>query len=151
MVASTRTSSAIVRRAAEALDLALLQHAQELRLQSLRHLRDLVEEQRSALRLLELAGVCVVRAGERAFLVPEEHGFEHLLRNRRAVDRDEWSFRARRMTVDVAREDFLAGAALAGEQHGDVARGDTARERRDAARARILRNEPASASSMASA
>ena len=43
--------------AAEALDFAFLQHAQQLRLQAERHLGDFVEQQRAALRLLELAGM----------------------------------------------------------------------------------------------
>ena len=47
------------RAAAEALDFALLQHAQQLGLQRQRHLGDFVEQDRAALRLLELAGVRV--------------------------------------------------------------------------------------------
>ena len=43
--------------AAEALDFAFLQHAQQLRLQAERHLGHFVEQQRAALRLLELAGM----------------------------------------------------------------------------------------------
>ncbi len=43
--------------AAEPLDLALLQHAQQFGLQRQRHFGDLIQQQRAALRLLELARV----------------------------------------------------------------------------------------------
>ena len=47
---------ACARSRADALDLALLQRAQQLRLQRERQLADLVEEQRAAVGDLELAG-----------------------------------------------------------------------------------------------
>ena len=50
-----RTSTRTGLRAADALELALLQHAQQLRLQLERQLADLVEEQRAAVGQLELA------------------------------------------------------------------------------------------------
>ena len=86
LVASTRTSSAIGLLAAQALDLALLQHAQQLGLQAERHLGDLVQQQRAAVRLLELAGVGAGGAGEGALLVAEQRRLEHVLGNRGAVD-----------------------------------------------------------------
>ena len=74
---------------AERLDLALLQHAQELGLQAELHLRDLVEQQRAAVRLHELADAAGLRAREGALLMAEQQRLEHLLRNRGAVDCDE--------------------------------------------------------------
>ncbi len=74
---------------AEALNLALLQNAQQLRLQRQRHLRHLIEQQGAALRLLEFPGVTGVRAGEGAPFVAEQHRLEHVLGDRRAVDGDE--------------------------------------------------------------
>ena len=68
----TRTSTIIGPLAANALQLAFLQHAQQLRLHRQRHVADLVEEQRPAVRLLELAEMTRGRAGERALLVPEQ-------------------------------------------------------------------------------
>ena len=44
-------------RAAQALHLALLQHAQQLGLQRQRHLGDFIQQQRAALGLFELARV----------------------------------------------------------------------------------------------
>ena len=75
--------------AADGADLLLLQHAQELHLQAHRHVADLVEQQRAAVRRLEQALVGAMRARERAFLVTEELGLEQVLGHRAAVDRDE--------------------------------------------------------------
>ena len=74
---------------AEPLILALLQHAQKLRLHGRTHLRDFVEEQHAARGLLDLARVHCLRARERAALVAEQLGFEQLFGQRRAVERDE--------------------------------------------------------------
>ena len=59
-------------RVADALELALLQHAQQLRLQRRAHRPDLVEEERPLVRLLEASLARPDRAGERAADVAEE-------------------------------------------------------------------------------
>ena len=74
--------------AAEALELALLQHAQELGLRRQAHLADLVEEQHAAGGQLDLARLGLLRAREGAALVAEELGLEQLLGERRAVQGD---------------------------------------------------------------
>jgi hypothetical protein len=61
-----RTSTLIGVRPADAVELALLQHAQQAGLRLRRHVADLVEEQRAAVGLLEAAGARSVRAGEGA-------------------------------------------------------------------------------------
>ena len=76
-------------RIADALERALLQHAQQLRLELERDLADLVEEQRALAGELEAAGAVGDRAGERALDVPEQLALEHAGRERGAVDRDE--------------------------------------------------------------
>ena len=75
--------------AADALELPLLEHAQELGLERERHLADLVEEQGAAVGHLELAGLARHGAGEGALLVAEELAFEQGLGERGAVDGDE--------------------------------------------------------------
>ena len=47
----------------------------------------------------------------------EQLGFEQMLRDRRAIDADEACARAVRARMDVARQHFLAGSGLAGDQH----------------------------------
>ena len=61
----------------------------QLRLQPHVHLGDFVEQQRAAVRFLELADAARDRAGERALLVAEQFGFEQVLGDRGAIDRDE--------------------------------------------------------------
>ena len=96
---------------------ALLDRAQQLRLHRQRQVADLVEEQRAAVGRLEEAFAIVHRAGERALAIAEELGLEQLLGDRAAVDRDERLRRAHADLVDRARDQFLAGAGLAGHQH----------------------------------
>src|SRR5262249_61888432 len=103
-------------RAADALDLAFLNRAQQLRLQIEAQVADLVEEQRAVRGQLELAELLTVRAGERAALVAEEGALRELARDRGEVDRDE-----RRvgigLAVDQPGQQLLARAALAEDQH----------------------------------
>ena len=61
------------------IDLAVLQRAQQLHLRVERQLADLVEEQRAAVRFLELADALVDGAGERALLVPEQDALDQVL------------------------------------------------------------------------
>jgi hypothetical protein len=62
--------------AAEALELALLEHAQELRLCRGGHLADLVEKQQAPGRMLHLPRLALGRAGEGASLESKQLGFE---------------------------------------------------------------------------
>jgi hypothetical protein len=65
--------------AAETLELALFEHAQQLRLTVERHLADLVEKQHAAIGLLDAPGLGRDRAGERAALVAEQLRLEQLI------------------------------------------------------------------------
>ena len=112
--------------AADAIEAAVRQHAQQPRLQLRRHVADLVEEQRAALGLLEAAAALLLRAGERAALVAEQLGLEQVLRHRRGVDGDEGLCGARTMPVQRPGDKLLAGAGLAGDQHRDARLGKAA-------------------------
>ena len=83
--------------------------------------------------LLEETALGDVGAGEGAAHVSEEFALEQTLRDRRAVDRDERLRRAAAREVDGARDDFLAGAALAADQHARAAARDLADQREDLA------------------
>ena len=85
----TRTSTWIGVVRPEGLEDAVLEHAEELHLRGDGHLRDLVEEERAAVRGLESAVALLGGAGERALLVAEELGLEEGLGERGAVDGDE--------------------------------------------------------------
>src|SRR3954468_8530870 len=99
-------------RATEAGDFPLLQDSEELRLQIERQFANLVEEERSFLRLLEAARAPRGRAGVGALLRPEQLALEELRRNRGAVHRHEAALAAGRQ-VERARHALLAGARLA--------------------------------------
>ena len=111
-------------RAADALELLLLQHAQQLRLRFERQLAHLVEEQRAAVGELEAPAALLGRAGERALLVPEELALDQFARERGAVDLDERPLAARAAVVDRARDELLAGAGLAEHEHRALGRRD---------------------------
>ena len=66
----------------------------------------------------------VVGAGEGALAVAEQLALEHVARHRGAVEGDERAVGAVGRAMDHAREHLLAGAGLAGEEDGQVARGD---------------------------
>src|SRR5690606_17305565 len=88
----------------------------QLALRADRQLADLVEEDDAAVGDLEQAALGGLGVGEGAALVAEQLALDELLGERRAVDRDERARAARAARVDGARDDVLAGAALAEEQ-----------------------------------
>ena len=103
---------------------ALLQHAQQLNLQRQRHVADFIKEERAAVSGLDQPCVLTSGAGEGAANVAEELGFEQGLGDGTAVDGDEGCGGARAGAVDCARQQFLAGAAVAADEHARVRRGD---------------------------
>ena len=98
---------------ADRIDLAVLQRAQQLHLDVERQLADLVEEERAAVGLAELADMLVGGAGEGALLVAEEDALDEIVGNRAAIDRDERSSAAVAGALDGARDQLLADARFA--------------------------------------
>src|SRR2546430_7463774 len=99
-------------RAADALDLSLLEHAQELRLELGLDGADLVEEERAPLRELELPELARVRARERAPLVAEQLRLDQRLDDAPGDDGDEGLVAERPLVVEPAIDELLTGAAL---------------------------------------
>ena len=122
-------------RLADAPQLAFLDHAQQPELHRRRHLADLVQEDRAAVRLLEQPVSLRRRAGERAARVPEELGLQQRLGQRPAVLRDEVLGPAPSVVVNEPREELLARSRLTGQQHGRIAVEHLARELRRRAKA----------------
>src|SRR3990172_8318265 len=106
--------------AAHAIHLALLQDAQELRLHLHRHLPDLVEEEGSAVGELELSRAPLHPPRKGPLLVAVQLALHEVPRDGGHVDGDERAPRARRVGVDGARDELLAGAALAHEENGHL-------------------------------
>src|SRR5690606_20385812 len=86
--------------ATESLELARLDHAQQLDLRVQRQLTDLVEEQGGAVGVLEAADMAVEGAGEAALLMPEQHRFDEIFGDRAAIDDMELLLAARGGGVD---------------------------------------------------
>ena len=87
---------------------------------SRRQFADLVEKQRAAVGLGELADMLLGRAGERALLVAEENGLDQRLGQRAAIDDDERFAAPLGAALDRARHQFLADAGFAFDEHGNV-------------------------------
>ena len=115
-------------RFAERRDLARFEEAEELRLEVESELADFVEEERAVAGAANEAGVVAVGAGEGAAAVAEQLAFEQVARDGGAVEGDERFLGAVGEVVDGAGEDFLAGAALAGDEDVDFGPGDLAGE-----------------------
>ncbi len=99
------------------LDFAFLQHAQQFRLHGHRHVANLVQKQRAAIRLLEFP--CMFRGcpGERALLVPKQLRLDQFRRHRRAVQRHKRIFAPRRFLMNRARHQLLARPGFAQNAH----------------------------------
>ena len=109
---------------ADLLQLAGLEEAQQQALHAQRHLADFVEEDRAAVGHLELARLVAIGAGEAALDVAEQLRLEQRLGQAGAVDGDEVVVLARAVGVHRPRDEFLADAALAGDEHLGVGLGD---------------------------
>src|SRR5262249_33802876 len=106
--------------AADALELALLQYAQELGLRGERHLTYLVEEENAARGLLDVPRLGLHRSREGAALEPKERRLEEVLGESRAVERHEGTVAPRRRAMEETREHLLAGPGLPEEEHSSV-------------------------------
>src|SRR5437667_4713324 len=128
--------------AADALDLAVLEHAEQLHLDAERQLADLVEEAGAAVRRLEQPLAVAVGAGEGAAHVAEELALEERRCERGAVADDERPVAERREPVERARHELLARAALAGHERGGGVAGEALDEGEHLEHALRARDDP---------
>ena len=127
-----RTSTLDRALGADGIDLAVLQGAEQLHLHVERQLADLVEEERAAVGLDELAGPLLGGAGEGALLVAEQDALDEVLGDGAAIDGDEGLAGAGALALDGAGDQLLADAALALDQDGDGRAGRALAELDDA-------------------
>ena len=111
-------------RAAEALELALLQHAEQLHLRREGQIADLIEKERAAFGQLEAPLLSRVGAREGALLIPEELRLDEAVGQRRATHFDERFLRPQRVVVDRMRDELLARARFSADEHGRIGRRD---------------------------
>ena len=102
---------------ADRLDFAFLQRAQQLHLRGGRQFADLIEEQRAAVGFGEFADMLLGRAGEGAFLMPEQNGFDEIVGDGAAIDGNKGFCAPLARAMDRARDDFLADAGFAFDQN----------------------------------
>ena len=115
-------------RVADALELALLQHAQQLDLQLRRRGIDFVEEDRAGVGGFETAGAIGHRSGERTADVAEQFAFQQAFAKRAAIDAHERPAGAIAKLMDCLGDQFLAGARFAEEQDAGVRSGHLGRD-----------------------
>ena len=108
------------RLAADARELAILQHVQQLGLERGVQIADLVQEDGAAMGRLELADLELMGAGEGPAFIAEQLALEELPRHGRAVDLHVRAATPGGEMVDRARHEVLAGAGLARGEHRDV-------------------------------
>src|SRR6266508_957958 len=106
--------------APDAAQRAVLQYPQKLDLKLRAHLGDLVQEESSAHRLLEVPDPPLIGSGKRAALVPEELTLDQGRRDGAAVEGDEGLPASPREPVDRSRGDLLAGAGGPGDENRGV-------------------------------
>ncbi len=111
-------------RAAQALELLLLQHAEQLGLQLRWDVTDFIEEQRPPVRQLEAAYPLADGAGEGALLVAEQLALQQPGGDGGAVDLDEGPLAADAEVVQRTGDELLARAGLASDEDGGVGGGD---------------------------
>ena len=102
---------------ADALELALLEHPQQLDLQLGAHAGDFVEEDGAAVGGLEAAGLVLDGPGERPLDVAEQLALQQALGQRPAVDPHVGAVGPPAEAVQGAGDHLLAGAGLAHQQH----------------------------------
>jgi hypothetical protein len=107
---------------AHAFECLLLEHAQDLRLNAERDVADFVEQDGAAVGSLDHAELARHRAGERAALVAEQLALEQRLGNRGAIDHHHRTVEAPAVMAHRLRDQLLAGAGFAADQHGGVGR-----------------------------
>ena len=107
---------------AHRLERAGLHEAQQLHLHVERHLADLIEEQRAAIGQPRRPHPIAGGAREGTFHMAEHLALQQIAWNGAAVQRDERGGAARTGAMHRLGRQFLAGAALAGDEHAGPAR-----------------------------
>ena len=112
--------------AADRLDHALFEHAEQLGLQRHRHLGDFVKKKGAAVSSAEDALVRGRCTGESTLLMAEQDGFKHIVGNGCAIHRDKRCLATLRMIMDKSGEDLFAGARRPVDEDGDICLCNTA-------------------------
>src|SRR5262249_7901436 len=128
-------------RAADPLELLLLQHAKKLRLKIQRQVADLVKHEGASVRELEAPNPPRDRTRERAALVSEQLALEETGRDGAAVELHERAALARAQPVYQARDELLARSGLPPDEDRGIRRRDGLRQADDSLERRALADD----------
>ena len=117
--------------AAHALELPLLEHAQERDLGVGGKLPDFIQEDRPAVGRFEPPEPALQRARERPLFVPEQLRGDERRWNGRAVHPNEGASRSPRPLVNGARDQLLAGPGFTQDEHRRIGLGHLRHLRQD--------------------
>ena len=95
----------------------LLQSTQHFGLGRKAHIADLVQEERSAVSLLEFPLALLDRRSKRPLFMPEQFAFDQFGRNSRTIDLDERASCTATLIVQRMRHQLLTGTVRAEHQH----------------------------------
>jgi hypothetical protein len=109
---------------ANALEGSVLEKSEEFGLQVRAHIADFVEEEGATVGGFAASDMTSDSACEGAFFVSEELAFEEFPGDGGAVDGDKGFFGPLAAGMDGACDEFLTGAALAGDKDGGIGFGD---------------------------
>src|SRR5580704_920773 len=107
---------------ADAFETLFFQDSQNLRLRAKAHVADFIEEQRSTIRLLKLAGLVFGGAREASLDVAKKFGFDQFFRDRGTVHFHEGALAAEAGGMQRVSDELLAGAAFAVDEDAPVRR-----------------------------
>src|SRR6202030_2504455 len=123
--------------AAEPLEGALFDHAQELGLHAWSECGDFVKDDRAALRHFQAALLASDGTGEGAALVAEKFGLDEFGRKAGAINFQKRRVATRSVLVNPARELILSSATLPGDEQGGGRLGELGGELKNAKRGGI--------------
>ena len=107
------------RIAANAIELAIGQHAQQARLYIKRHIADLIEEQSPTVSLLKTSLTYGIGAGKCPFFVTEKFRFDQVFWDCSHIQCDKRRFCPRAMAVQGVRNQLFTGTGFAVDQYAD--------------------------------
>ena len=120
VAAMTRTSTLMGCVAPTGDEALFVERAQHLGLRLEAHVADFVEKKRAAVGAFESAAFFRRPAGDGAVPIAEELALDEVLGDGRAVQLDEDAVAAQALRVDGARDELLAGAGFAIDQHAAI-------------------------------
>src|SRR5438552_331844 len=104
----------------ESLELAILEHTQNLYLRQRTHVRDFVEKNCPGVREFKFSFYRLLRPSERAFFVTKELTLEQRIAHSRSIERNERALGTRGRIVNGLGKQGFSGAGFAKQNNRDI-------------------------------